>query len=174
MKLKICSHFIENLTSKLLFLWENQKQWWIQGWDFGKITCNLIGVGLMIPDSKIWKEIAIGKNQWPFTSKLKSSAEPWLEKFRLFKSKIQYDDNQFLRSRTLIVRFEDIALDELGMAEKIYNFVGLEMHPKVRHVILMNDRNSREEKSKRKRRTAMVHGPEVVLPRDLNVFGELI
>ena len=174
MKLKICSHFIESLTSKLLFLWENQKQWWIQGWDFGKITWNLIGVGLMIPDSKIWKEIAIGKNQWTFTSKLKqSSAEPWLEKFRLFKSKIQYDDNQFLKNRTLIVRFEDIVLDELGMAEKIYNFVGLEMHPKVRHMILMNDRNSREEKSKRKRRAATAW-EKVALTRDLNMFGELI
>ena len=91
----------------------------------------------------------------------------------MFKSKIQYDDNQFLKNRTLIVRFEDIVLDELGMAEKIYNFVGLEMHPKVRHMILMNDRNSREEKSKRKRRAATAW-EKVVLTRDLNMFGELI
>ena len=165
MKLKICSHFIENLTSKLFFLWGSQKQWWIQDWDFGKITCNLVGVGSVIPDLKIWKETATGKNQW--TSRLmQSSAEPWLEKFRSFKSKIQYDDNQFLRRRTLIVRFEDIALDELEMAEKVYDFVGLEMHPKVRHMILMNDRNRREEKSKRKRRAANAE--------DLDIFGEFI
>ena len=84
--------------------------------------------------------------------------------FRSFNSKIQYDDNQFLRKRTLIVRFEDIALDELEMAEKVYDFVGLEMHPKVRHMILMNDRKRRE--SKRKRRAAN--------PEDLNIFGEFI
>ena len=54
------------------------------------------------------------------------------------------------------------------MAEKVYDFVGLEMHPKVRHMILMNDRNRREstrnEKSKRKRRAASAE--------DLNIFGE--
>ena len=50
------------------------------------------------------------------------------------------------------------------MAEKVYDFVGLEMHPKVRHMILMNDRKRRE--SKRKRRAAN--------PEDLNIFGEFI
>ena len=52
------------------------------------------------------------------------------------------------------------------MAEKVYDFVGLEMHPKVRHMILMNDRNRREEKSKRKRRAANAE--------DLDIFGEFI
>ena len=163
MKLKICSHFIESLTLKSFFLWENQKQWWIQDWGFGKITCNLVGVGSVIPDLKIWKETATGKNHWNWSSR---TPNPGLKKFRSFKSKIQYDDNQFLRRRTLIVRFEDIALDELEMAEKVYDFVGLEMHPKVRHAILMNDRNRREENPKRKRRAANAE--------DLNIFGEFI
>ena len=55
------------------------------------------------------------------------------------------------------------------MAEKVYDFVELEMHPKVRHMILMNDRNRREsprnEKPKRKRRASA---------EDLNIFGEFL
>ena len=86
--------------------------------------------------------------------------------FRSFNSKIQYDDNAFLRRRTLIVRFEDIALDELEMAEKVYDFVGLEMHPKVKHMILMNKKKRRESpnepESKRKRRHAAGQGQSMM------------
>ena len=86
---------------------------------------------------------------------------------RSFNSKIQYDDNAFLRRRTLIVRFEDIALDELEMAEKVYDFVGLEMHPKVKHMILMN-RKKREIEIERKRKRRAVRARV----EDLNIFGK--
>ena len=85
---------------------------------------------------------------------------------------MQYDENAFLRSRTLIVRFEDIALDELEMAEKVYDFVGLEMHPKVKHMILMNERNSKNRK--RRKRAIESEKRRDTRPKieDLNIFGK--
>ena len=65
------------------------------------------------------------------------------------------------------MRFEDIALDELELAEKVYDFVGLEMHPKVKHMILMN-RKKREIEIERKRKRRAVRARV----EDLNIFGK--
>ena len=77
---------------------------------------------------------------------------------RSYNSKLQYDENSAIRDRTLIIRFEDIALDEFEMAQKIYDFVGLPM----------NDEISASLKERRRRKRA---GSELDKLEKLNLYG---
>lgn len=76
---------------------------------------------------------------------------------RSYNSKLQSDTNSMIHDRTLIIRFEDIALDEFEMAQKIYDFVGLEM----------NDEVTEQLKERRKRRSAN----EQASVEKLNLYG---
>lgn len=76
---------------------------------------------------------------------------------RSYNSKLQSDTNSIIHDRTLIIRFEDIALDEFEMAQKIYDFVGLEMNGEV----------TEQLKERRKRRSAN----EQASLEKLNLYG---
>ena len=66
---------------------------------------------------------------------------------RSYNSKLQYDENSAIHERTLIIRFEDIALDEFEMAQKIYDFVGLPMNDEI-SASLQQRRRRRSEQEK--------------------------
>ena len=67
---------------------------------------------------------------------------------RSYNSKLQHDENKLIHDRTLIIRFEDIALDQFEMAQKIYDFVGLPMNKEIKSVLRERRRREAEQVSK--------------------------
>ena len=67
---------------------------------------------------------------------------------RSYNSKLQHDENKIIHDRTLIIRFEDIALDQLEMAHKIYDFVGLPMNKEIESFLSERRRREVDQTSK--------------------------